>query len=309
MTNGVTAFKNLDRITDLHLEGRIVLYKLVLADPLDTDDESDVDGLFTAEEFERLRETYYGEREFTQLILARPACISCENCPMLDGCDRRIHDKLDVTQRVKNMTAYKLAIGIMSLAGLVVILACGGAGPAAPDDGVSKAQAAAVVKDAVRTHLAFPDDASFGWFPEITTGQSQAGTPIAIVSGKVVAKNAFGGELTYRYQGTVAVENDIYRLALLEINGQPIQADAAFVGRESDRLDAVAAEQAQAAEDAERTRTWTSVDGRFTTEAKFLKFAASHVHLEKADGQIIEVSIGKLSEADREWVKRWQTRH
>ena len=38
------------------------------------------------------------------------------------------------------------------------------------------------------------------------------------------------------------------------------------------------------------TRTWTSRNGTFTTEAELLDFKSGHAQLKKADGEVIDVS-------------------
>jgi len=218
------------------------------------------------------------------------------------------------------MSPSKIAIGLFSIVALGMILACGGAGTSSIESGVPRqilnAEAVVMVQDAVTAHLKFPDDADFERFPDVLASESPTGTPIAVVTGKLVAKNAFGAELTHRYKGTVAFENGVYRLAMLEIDGTAIQADAAFIDRESRKLDAAhaATEQARAADrqreiEASRHRTWTSNDGKFSTDAKFLKFENSKVHLEKPDGEIIQVSLTQLTKEDRAWVQAWQRNH
>ncbi|NLF08606.1 MAG: hypothetical protein GX594_11600, partial [Pirellulaceae bacterium] len=52
------------------------------------------------------------------------------------------------------------------------------------------------------------------------------------------------------------------------------------------------------------SRTWTSSDGRFRTEAELLGFADGKVRLKKGDGKVIEVPLESLSAADRRFVKQ-----
>ena len=52
------------------------------------------------------------------------------------------------------------------------------------------------------------------------------------------------------------------------------------------------------------SRTWTSSDGRFRTEAELLGFADGKVRLKKSDGKVIEVPLESLSAADRRFVKQ-----
>jgi len=47
--------------------------------------------------------------------------------------------------------------------------------------------------------------------------------------------------------------------------------------------------------------TWTS--GKFTTEAQFLSMTAGVVKLKKRDGDVVEISIDKLSEADQQYIR------
>ncbi len=55
---------------------------------------------------------------------------------------------------------------------------------------------------------------------------------------------------------------------------------------------------------ASTARTWTSADGKFTTEAEFAGSMAGKVKLRKADGTTVTLEADKLSEADREWIKK-----
>ena len=50
-------------------------------------------------------------------------------------------------------------------------------------------------------------------------------------------------------------------------------------------------------------RTWTSADGKFMIKAKFVKFEAGNVFLEKEDGKVVDLSIGNLSAEDQQWVR------
>jgi hypothetical protein len=51
-------------------------------------------------------------------------------------------------------------------------------------------------------------------------------------------------------------------------------------------------------------RTWTTADGRFKTEAKFVKFAMGTLTLEKKDGSTIEVKLDILCSEDQEFVRQ-----
>ena len=50
-------------------------------------------------------------------------------------------------------------------------------------------------------------------------------------------------------------------------------------------------------------RKWTSADGKFSVEAKFMQVIAEVVYLSRKDGTIIQVSRDKLSQSDLEWIK------
>ncbi len=82
----------------------------------------------------------------------------------------------------------------------------------------------------------------------------------------------------------------------------------ARLAAEKARQDAEMAKQAaiQAAkkriEDAKR-RTWTSADGRFTVDAKFVGVISGVVSLEKDDGQRINVNQDRLSQADQDFIR------
>ena len=50
-------------------------------------------------------------------------------------------------------------------------------------------------------------------------------------------------------------------------------------------------------------RTWTSSNGRFTTEAELLDFKDGKAQLKKTDGKVIEVPLLSLSAEDRQYIK------
>ena len=55
--------------------------------------------------------------------------------------------------------------------------------------------------------------------------------------------------------------------------------------------------------EAARWHTWTSANGKFTIEAKFVKSAVGMITLEKRDGSSLQVPMEKLSEEDQKWIK------
>ena len=55
--------------------------------------------------------------------------------------------------------------------------------------------------------------------------------------------------------------------------------------------------------DALDARTWTSRDGKFSTEAELISFQAGKVRLRKTGTQLITVPLEKLSQADQRYVE------
>ncbi|NQT17331.1 MAG: hypothetical protein HQ582_31545 [Planctomycetes bacterium] len=51
-------------------------------------------------------------------------------------------------------------------------------------------------------------------------------------------------------------------------------------------------------------RTWVSADGKFTVEARFVRFVSMAVTLQKADGTTIVVVYGDLSKDDKEYAMK-----
>jgi WD40 repeat protein len=51
-------------------------------------------------------------------------------------------------------------------------------------------------------------------------------------------------------------------------------------------------------------RTWTSADGKFTVRAQFVKAIAGVVHLRLENGRTVQVSMEKLSEEDRRFLRQ-----
>lgn len=62
-------------------------------------------------------------------------------------------------------------------------------------------------------------------------------------------------------------------------------------------------EAQKAAVEQSKWHTWTSADGKFTIEAKFVKFNGRIITLTKKDGTTIDVPREKLSDEDLEWIK------
>ena len=50
-------------------------------------------------------------------------------------------------------------------------------------------------------------------------------------------------------------------------------------------------------------RTWTTADGKYTVEAKFIKYAAGTLTLEKKDGTTVDVELDRLCPEDQDFIK------
>jgi outer membrane biosynthesis protein TonB len=55
-----------------------------------------------------------------------------------------------------------------------------------------------------------------------------------------------------------------------------------------------------------KTRTWTDVTGKFSTEAEFLYVTGKEVSLKKADGKTIKIALEKLSPDGQKWIEDWR---
>jgi hypothetical protein len=92
-----------------------------------------------------------------------------------------------------------------------------------------KISAERTCKDYVRQFLRWPDDASFPWFGcEISANRE--GTVFGC-QGTVKAKNDFGGELTHRWGAIVYLDDDVWRLVTMVIDGQTIVDDKQLADR------------------------------------------------------------------------------
>lgn len=52
-------------------------------------------------------------------------------------------------------------------------------------------------------------------------------------------------------------------------------------------------------------RTWTDITGQYQTEAEFVRREDGKVRLRKPTGEEIEMPLERLSEDDRQWIRRW----
>lgn len=195
-----------------------------------------------------------------------------------------------------------------------------------------------LAKEAVLSRLKYPDDSEFAWFPDC--GKTADGR--WVVKGKVKAANAFGAKLTHSYGVILActdTEKKSWRTDLVTLGDDVLyvseeqasgntrvptaeEREREFAARleearrsqqareERERLAALAREQAEERgrkiEEA-KWRTWTATGGGFTVDAKFIRFGAGKVTLEKRDGKVITVDINILVEDDATFIReqRW----
>ena len=64
------------------------------------------------------------------------------------------------------------------------------------------------------------------------------------------------------------------------------------------------ADAKQQAVEAAKWRTWTDASGTHKTEAKFSGLLSGNVKLTKRDGSVLTLPLEKLSDDDKEWVKK-----
>ena len=114
-------------------------------------------------------------------------------------------------------------------------------------------------------------------------------------------------ENTYSYTAVSGAQRTIL---VLECNGDKLKEIDAKVTAEKDAEQQAASKLAMAKKEHEDTieaakwRTWTDSTGQHKVEAKFSGAAFGTVKLTKRDGTAVKVPFDKLSDEDREWIKR-----
>ena len=78
---------------------------------------------------------------------------------------------------------------------------------------------------------------------------------------------------------------------------------------EAARAKAEAEARKKAEIEAAKWRTWTSANGQFQMEGKFVRYAAGKMTLEKKDGTTLEVQLDQLCPEDQEFVKKRKWRN
>lgn len=184
-------------------------------------------------------------------------------------------------------------------------------------DGLAEVDAQHFGEEAVRKALDFPRDADFGRTDAKRVGEGQW-----TAFGQVKAMNAFGAMITYDWQANVVLEDEEtrnWRLARLVMNDkvvfesdkpferlvnlppseQPPTPEAARADLQAQLAGQVKSETAEEPE----LRSWSTTDGKFSTDAEFLYAVGDKVKLRKADGAEITVPMAQLSESDRRWIQ------
>jgi hypothetical protein len=179
-----------------------------------------------------------------------------------------------------------------------------------------KSDATLVSQEYVRKFLKFPDDADFGFWTVPDVRSNLAGDTFNVES-TVKAKNGFGAQLTYRWQTIVFLDGGTMQLVACVIDGETVYESTELLAKIKEHkatptLSQTLDEQNKLAIDAQREadieaakwRTWTSANGKHKMEAKFRKFVAGTLTLEKKDGTTGEVKLDSLCAEDQEFVRK-----
>jgi uncharacterized cupin superfamily protein len=115
---------------------------------------------------------------------------------------------------------------------------------------------------------------------------------------------------TYSYTTVAGTQRTVL---VMEVNREKVTEEitkirAAAVARKASHLAAEKAKQdaikaaKKRLEDAKR-RSWTSADGKFTVDAKFVSLISGVATLERDDGQQIKVGLDRLSDDDQDFIR------
>lgn len=170
-------------------------------------------------------------------------------------------------------------------------------------------------EEAVKQCLEYPRDAQFNpgllSVPSVTEHSNRVH-----VTGEVVAKNAFGAELTHAYKVvfdhdrlfTVAIGDEI-----VYVNQEVQQERERAAAQREAEIEAHRRKQERMSPAAGKTatlkpfRTWTDATGEFEVEARLSGQMNDTVRLIKKDGSGVTVPIDKLSEKDTEYIRNIDT--
>ena len=143
----------------------------------------------------------------------------------------------------------------------------------------------------------------FSGFPTqgITDGQQVNGfSRLAVVTGTTTYATALGSTNTV--------------LKVEELHLEAIKASESEIKARAEARSKLAAEAAQkaaeekAAIEAKKWRTWTTADGKYTVEAKFIKYAVGTLTLERKDGTTVDVELDRLCQEDQDFIRQRKTK-
>jgi hypothetical protein len=116
-------------------------------------------------------------------------------------------------------------------------------------------------------------------------------------------------------QANLSEENSAYRIEIVKAFGTPTEitgikivpipthtVDSGSPQAADSAVQAISSEKA-------RWRVWTTANGRYSVEAKFVTFLAGKVTLEKQDGAKVDVPLDLLCQEDQDFVRqqKWKT--
>jgi hypothetical protein len=157
---------------------------------------------------------------------------------------------------------------------------------------IDKQQMLVDVRHGERTRVLLSGFATAG----LTDGTDGIKIPgLVIVDGTTTYNTAIGGTKTVFLVKPLSL--DSLKLSKEEIAALKAKRKAEAAQR--------AAEEAkkQAASEAAKWRTWTTADGKFKVEAKFVTLAAGKLTLEKRGGARVSVKLDVLCPADHEFIE------
>lgn len=234
------------------------------------------------------------------------------------------------------MKTYTTSVGLSALLAIALVsaLACGGAGNAGggvgaaavkPEpaygegDSVAEVDVQNLGEEAVKAFLKFPRDAEFD-----RTDAEPATDGTWVAFGRCKAMNAFGARITYDWRATFVLTDPAarkWKAVALVLNDEVAYANQDALAEVVDRANrsSKADSTSAAPTDADATpeagapasavgrkpepRTWSSADGKFTTDAEFAGAIGDEVKLKKVDGTVVKLKRSQLSEADRAWLE------
>jgi len=120
--------------------------------------------------------------------------------------------------------------------------------------------------------------------------------------------------LTYRWQAIVFLDDNTWRLVMLVINGETMADHPELMATIAAKHGEVPTSPSTPVTSTAKPdmppkprllsyRTWTDSKGR-TVEAAFIEHKGPNITLKKRDGKEVTLSIFKLSDEDREWIRQ-----